>query len=74
VQLDYAFDALYEERQSVRVIYPRHEQSTAYMADGYARVTGRVGTTLVPGPGLSTAGALTTLRVITRLSSGRSTR
>jgi len=62
VQLDYAFDALYEERQSVRVIYPRHEQSTAYMADGYARVTGRVGTTLVvPGPGLlNSAGALTT--------------
>src|SRR5574342_355117 len=62
VQLDYAFDALYEERQSIRVIYPRHEQSTAYMADGYARVTGRVGTTLVvPGPGLlNSAGALST--------------
>ncbi|HLF77663.1 MAG TPA: thiamine pyrophosphate-dependent enzyme [Dehalococcoidia bacterium] len=62
VQLDFAFDALYEERDSVRVVYPRHEQSTAYMADGYARVTGRVGTSLVvPGPGLlNTMAALST--------------
>ena len=58
VQLDWAFDALYEERDSIRVIHTRHEQATAYMADGYARASGRVGTCLVvPGPGLLNAGA-----------------
>jgi len=60
VQLDGAFDALYDaqERGDVRVIHPRHEQTTAYMADGYARTTGRIGTCLVvPGPGLLNATA-----------------
>lgn len=58
VQLDWAFDALWEERDSIRVIHPRHEQATAGMADGYARTTGRVGTALVvPGPGLLNATA-----------------
>jgi acetolactate synthase-1/2/3 large subunit len=60
VQLDGAFDALYsaQERGDLRVIHPRHEQTAAYMADGYARVTGRVGTCLVvPGPGLLNATA-----------------
>jgi len=58
VQLDYVFDALYDERDHIRVIHARHEQGTAYMADGYARVTGRVGTCLVvPGPGLLNTGA-----------------
>ena len=58
VQLDYVFDALYEERDSIRVVHTRHEQGTAYMADGYARATGRVGTCLVvPGPGLLNTGA-----------------
>lgn len=62
VQLDSMFDALYHERDSIRVIHPRHEQSTAYMAFGYAQTTGRVGTCLVvPGPGvLNTATALST--------------
>lgn len=64
VQLDGAFDALYDarERGEVDVIHPRHEQATAYMADGYARTTGRVGTCLVvPGPGLlNTTAALST--------------
>jgi len=62
VQLDWAFDALYEERESIRVVHTRHEQATAYMADGYARVTGRPGTCLiVPGPGLlNTTAALST--------------
>ncbi len=56
VQLDWAFDALYEERDSIRVIHTRHEQATSYMADGYARATGKVGTNLVvPGPGLLNA-------------------
>jgi len=60
VQLDGAFDALYDavESGSLRVYHPRHEQTAAYMADGYARVTGRLGTCLVvPGPGLLNASA-----------------
>jgi acetolactate synthase-1/2/3 large subunit len=56
VQLDWAFDALHEARDDIRVYHTRHEQATSYMADGYARVTGRVGTCLVvPGPGLMNA-------------------
>lgn len=58
VQLDWAFDALWHERDTVPVIHPRHEQATASMADGYARTTGRIGTALVvPGPGLLNATA-----------------
>jgi acetolactate synthase I/II/III large subunit len=58
VQLDATFDALYEERDSIRVIHTRHEQATAYMAFGYAISTGKVGTCLVvPGPGLLNATA-----------------
>ncbi len=58
VQLDWAFDGLYEQREHVRVYHTRHEQTTAYMADGYARTTGRVGVCMVvPGPGVLNAGA-----------------
>lgn len=58
VQLDGAFDALHAKQQEIPVLHPRHEQAAAYMADGYARVTGRVGTCLVvPGPGLLNATA-----------------
>ena len=58
VQLDGAFDALYDERDRIRVIHTRHEQATAYMADGYARTTGKIGACLVvPGPGLLNASA-----------------
>ena len=58
VQLDWAFDALYEEREHIRVIHTRHEQATSYMADGYARTSGQVGACLVvPGPGLLNASA-----------------
>jgi acetolactate synthase-1/2/3 large subunit len=58
VQLDWAFDALYAVRDQIRVIHVRHEQATAYMADGYARTTGRPGVCLmVPGPGLLNASA-----------------
>ena len=57
-QLDNIFDALYEERGNIRVIHTRHEQTTAYMAFGYAQATGKVGVCLVvPGPGLLNAGA-----------------
>src|SRR5437867_2640729 len=58
VQLDWAIDAIWEEREHFRVIHTRHEQATAYMADGYARSTGKVGMCLVvPGPGLLNASA-----------------
>ncbi len=58
VQLDGAFDALYESQSQIRVIHPRHEQAAAYMADGYARTTGKVGACMVvPGPGLLNATA-----------------
>jgi acetolactate synthase-1/2/3 large subunit len=62
VQLDWAFSALYDERDRIKVIHTRHEQATAYMADGYARTTGKVGSFIVvPGPGvLNAAGALST--------------
>src|SRR5512133_1829730 len=56
VQLDWLFDALFFERATIHVIHTRHEQATAYMADGYARTTGRVGVCIVvPGPGLLNA-------------------
>ena len=58
VQLDGLFSALYDSTSDIRVIHTRHEQATAYMADGYARVTGREGICLVvPGPGLMNAAA-----------------
>lgn len=60
VQLDGAFDALYDARAAgdVRIIHTRHEQGAAYMADGYARATGRMATCMVvPGPGLLNATA-----------------
>jgi acetolactate synthase-1/2/3 large subunit len=57
-QLDWAFDALYGERDSIELFITRHEQATAYMADGYARTTGKIGACMVvPGPGLLNATA-----------------
>jgi len=62
VQLDYLFNALYDERKAIRVIANRHEQGCAYMAFGYAKSSGRVGTyAVVPGPGfLNSTAALAT--------------
>lgn len=60
VQLDGAFDALYDAQQAgdMRIIHTRHEQGAAYMADGFARVTGEMGVCMVvPGPGLLNASA-----------------
>src|SRR5213078_1016917 len=58
VQLDWAFDALWQQREHIRVLHTRHEQATAYMADGFARTTGRPGVCMVvPGPGLLNASA-----------------
>lgn len=61
-QLDNLFDALYQEGERIRVIHSRHEQGCAYMAMGYARSTGKIGTyTVVPGAGLlNTTAALAT--------------
>src|SRR5262247_268969 len=57
VQLYHLLDALYDE-PGIRFITTRHEQATSYMADGYARAGGGVGTALVvPGPGLLNAAA-----------------
>ena len=55
VQLYHAMDALYDE-PGIRFITTRHEQATTYMADGYSRAGGGIGTALmVPGPGLLNA-------------------
>lgn len=62
IQLDGFFEALWDERSSFNVFHTRHEQATAYMADGYARVSGKEGVcVVVPGPGLlNTTAALST--------------
>lgn len=61
VQIMPIFDALHGHPE-VRVVTVRHEQAAAYMADGYARTSGKPGVALVvPGPGaLNAAGALGT--------------
>ncbi len=42
------------ERSQIRTVLPRHEQGAGYMADGYARASGRVGVAItVTGPGLT---------------------
>ena len=57
VQLYHALDAL-NDVPGIRFITTRHEQATTYMADGYARASGEIGTALmVPGPGLLNASA-----------------
>ena len=57
VQIMEAFNALYDE-PAIRLVLVRHEQSAAYMADGYARTTGKPGVAMVvPGPGALNATA-----------------
>jgi acetolactate synthase-1/2/3 large subunit len=52
-QLDHFFDAMYKQSDNLRLYCTRHEQGAAYMAFGYARATGKVGTyAVVPGPGV----------------------
>jgi acetolactate synthase-1/2/3 large subunit len=60
VQTYAMFDAWQRAGDRVRVIGPRHEQTTAYMAFGYAKSTGKPGVySVVPGPGvLNTTAAL----------------
>ena len=42
VEVVFALPGVYQE-PSIRVVLVRHEQSAAYMADGYARTTGKPG-------------------------------
>lgn len=54
-QLYHALDGL-AMVETIQFVSTRHEQSAGYMADGYARTTGREGVCLVvPGPGLLNA-------------------
>src|SRR3978361_787714 len=56
------FDAFARSSNRLRLINVRHEQTTAYMALGYARTTGRPAAyAVVPGPGVlnTTAGLAT---------------
>jgi acetolactate synthase-1/2/3 large subunit len=58
VQLDWAVDALRQRQSEIRLVVPRHEQTTTYMADGYYRASGKPGVAMVvPGPGVLNAGA-----------------
>ena len=50
-----ATDAIHQH-SGIRYINTRHEQAASFMADGYARASGEVGTALVvPGPGFYNA-------------------
>src|SRR5713226_8365050 len=54
-QITPIYDALYRE-PAIRHVLARDEQAAAFMADGYARVTGRPGVCLaVCGPGVLNA-------------------
>jgi acetolactate synthase-1/2/3 large subunit len=58
LQLDPLFEAFYQRRDELSVYQVRHEQAASFMADGYARASGRIGCfAVVPGPGLLNAGA-----------------
>ena len=62
IQNDWLYNALFDNRDRIRVIHPRHEQGCAYMALGYTLATGEPGLfNVVPGPGLlnATAGLAT---------------
>ena len=50
VQIMDAFDAIYDQ-PGIRLVLVRHEQSVTYMADGYAKTTGKPGVGLVASPG-----------------------
>ncbi len=56
-QLMHALDGLHA-RPEIRWVTTRHEQATTYMADGYARTSGRTGVSMVvPGVGVYNAAA-----------------
>ena len=57
VQIMHIYDGFFDTGE-VRIITVRHEQTATFMADGYARTTGKPGVALVvPGPGTYNAGA-----------------
>ena len=57
VQIMHIYNGFFDN-PDIRIITCRHEQTAAYMADGYARSTGKLGVALVvPGPGAYNAGA-----------------
>ena len=62
VQMYGLFDAFARNANRLKVVNARHEQTTAYMALGYAQSSGKPSAfTVVPGPGvMNTMGALTT--------------
>ena len=50
------YDALFDYRDKVKHVLTRHEQGAAHAAQGYARVSGKVGVCLVtPGPAATNA-------------------
>ena len=52
----YGIVAALRDEPGIRLIAPRHEQATTFMADGYARASGKPGVALVvPGAGLYNA-------------------
>lgn len=54
----YGIIAALRDEAGIRMITTRHEQATTYMADGYARASGKPGVALVvPGQGLLNAAA-----------------
>jgi len=58
VHNDHLFDAAQQADGRFRILHPRHEQTSAYMALGAALVTGRPQVfATVPGPGLLNASA-----------------
>jgi acetolactate synthase I/II/III large subunit len=58
VHNDHLFDALFRASDRIKVVHPRHEQGTAYMALGAALATARPQAyAVVPGPGLLNTGA-----------------
>ena len=53
----YGIVAALRDEPSIKFVVTRNETSTTYMADGYARTTGRAGVAMVvPGPGIYNAG------------------
>ena len=54
----YGIVAALRDEPGIRMVTTRHEQATTYMADGYARASGRPGVAMVvPGAGLYNAAA-----------------
>ncbi|MBF0629066.1 MAG: biosynthetic-type acetolactate synthase large subunit [Magnetococcales bacterium] len=52
----YIYDELYKNKHRIHHYLTRHEQGAVHAADGYARVTGRVGVAIVTsGPGATNA-------------------